>query len=85
MTLKSEFIADEMWRQLKKDCTPKGWNNKWEVMSKLEQLHLIKVKSMNEFHVQIMKAKADIDELQISIDDYLVIKVLNSLNVRFDI
>ena len=84
MTLKSESTADEMWRQLREDCTPKGWNNKWEVMSKLEQLHLTKVKSMDEFHVQIMKAKADIDELQISIDDYLVIKVLNSLDARYD-
>ena len=84
MTLKSESTADEMWRQLREDCTPKGWNNKWEVMSKLEQLHLTKVKNMDEFHVQIMKAKTDIDELQISIDDYLVLKVLNSLDARYD-
>ena len=53
-------------------------------MSKLEQLHLIKAKNMDDFHVQIMKAKADIDELQISIDDYLVVKVLNSLDARYE-
>ena len=54
-------------------------------MSKLKQLHLIKVKNMNEFHAQIRKVKADINELQIFIDDYLIIKILNSLNVKYDI
>ena len=54
-------------------------------MSKLKQLHLIKVKNINEFHVQIMNIKADINELQIFINDYLIIKILNSLNVKFDI
>ena len=50
MTLKKEFIAEDMWKQLKKNCTLKKWNNKWKIMSKLKQLHFIKVKNMNEFH-----------------------------------
>ena len=54
-------------------------------MSKLKQLHLIKVKNMNKFHVQIMKIKANINELQIFINDYLIIKILNSLNVKYNI
>ena len=54
-------------------------------MNKLKQLHFIKVKNMNEFHVQIMKIKTNIDELQIFIDDYLIIKILNSLNVKYNI
>ena len=32
-----------------------------------------------------MKIKADINELQIFINDYLIIKILNSLNVKYDI
>ena len=32
-----------------------------------------------------MKIKANINELQIFIDDYLIIKILNSLNVKYDI
>ena len=50
MILKKEFIAKNMWKQLKKDCILKKWNNKWKIMSKLKHLHLIKVKNMNEFH-----------------------------------
>ena len=54
-------------------------------MSKLKQLHLIKVKNINEFHVQIKKVKANINELQIFIDDYLIIKIFNSLNIKYKI
>ena len=54
-------------------------------MSKLKQLHFIKMKNINEFYVQIIKIKANINELQIFINDYLIIKILNLLNIKFDI
>ena len=54
-------------------------------MSKLKQLHFIKVKNMKEFRVQIKKTKVDINKLQIFIDDYSVIMILNLLNVKYEI
>jgi hypothetical protein len=84
LQLKSIWTAKETWDYLKKICTPGGWSNKWELMSKVRSLSLAKCKDIADFHGQLGKLKAEVTELKISIEDYFVIKAVDSLDQRFE-
>ena len=78
------WTAHQMYQKLKKECQPTGWNNKWELMSRIEGSHLSKCKSMVDFTTQMYKFAEEVKEIGITIDEYLTIKTLNSLSSQYE-
>ena len=84
MQLQSNWTAKETWDYLKKFCTPSGWSNKWELMSKVEHLSLAKCKDIADFRAKLTKLKDDLMDQKITMEDYFVMKAINSLDQRYE-
>ena len=77
--------AKSAWDKLKIHCSPKGWANKWFVMKRIEDTTLSSSGgTIQAFQARIQKLKEEVNGLNITMDDYFVIKTLNSLDAKFD-
>ena len=53
-------------------------------MSKVEHLTLAKCNNMTDFKAQLIKLKNEVMNQKITIEDYFVIKAINSLDQRYE-
>ena len=84
MQLQSDWTAKETWDYLRRFCTPSGWSNKWELMSKVDHLSLAKCKDIADFMSQLTQLRNEVMDQKITIEDYFVIKAINSLGQRYE-
>lgn len=69
--------------ELKKKCRSTRWNNKWELLPRIELTHLSKCKNMIDFP-PIYKFEEAVEKMRITIEKYFTIKTLNSLSSQYE-
>lgn len=84
LQLKSKWTSHQMMEHLKKICIPTGWSHKLELVSKVEALSLSKCKNITDFRYQLTRLKDEVQQQKITIEEYIVIKAINSLDRRFE-
>lgn len=84
MEFKPEWNAKITWNSLKERYTPQGWSSKWAVLNRLEETTYENSSNVPDFGRKMRTVKEEIKDLNISIDDYVTIKVINSMGSGFE-
>lgn len=84
MQIDLDWTSAQTWKHFKEKCSPSGWSNKWAVMNRLEETSYASCKDIPELQVKINKIQEEIKDLEITLEDYITIKVLNGLGEKFE-
>ena len=86
-TVQSEFndtwTAKQAWEALKERYTPVGWSSKWAVLNQLEEASYQNSSGIAEMGRTMRTVLEEIHEQKITIDEYVTIKIINSLGPGF--
>ena len=83
-TLDTSKTCHELWTALKERYKAKGWGKKWAALNRLEQISYADSKSISSFGHKLQNSAKEIKELNITMDESLVIRALNSLGPAFE-
>ena len=78
------WLSSEAWSELKTKYSSKGWSTKWDVLNRLEQTSYSSSKDINSLGVKIVKILEEIKELDITMEEMVTIKLMNSLGSSFE-
>ena len=84
LQLEDEWSGKKIWEELKTLCQPSAWSNKWVIMDRLQAISLASSKDMQDYEVKTEKIEEEIQQLGITMNEFLVIKTINGLGPRYE-
>ena len=81
---KDHWSAKEAWKFLKEQYTSVGWSSKWAVLNRLEEAHYETSNGIADLESSINVVLEDIEEQNITMKEYVTIKVINFLGPGFE-
>lgn len=84
LEFKDHWSAKEAWNSLKERYTPVRWSFKWAVLNRLEEARYETSTGIADLERSINVVLEDIEEQNITMKEYVTIKVINSLGPGFE-
>ena len=73
----------DLWEHLKTRYTLKNWSAKWSTFNRLEEINYEKCKTIEEYGSLVRDIKAEINDISLSVEQIVVLKLLNGLGSSF--
>lgn len=73
----------DLWEHLKARYTLKNWSAKWATFNRLDEIDYQKCKSIEEYGSLVRDIKAEINDISLSVEQVVVLKLLNGLGSSF--
>ncbi len=77
------WMPKDLWEHLKSRYTLKHWSAKWATFNRLEEIDYEKCKSVEEYGSLVRDIKAEITDISLTVDQIIVLKLLNGLGSSF--
>lgn len=81
--VKTDWLAHNLWEWLKKRYTLQNTPSKWATITSIDELTYSTSKTMAEYRSKYYALKANMKEQRITIEDALIIGMLNNLGPAF--
>lgn len=82
--IKDEWSAKKMWDELKLKYTADRCYSKWQILNRLEEASYASSKNMQDFGLRMKMLLEEVDNLNITIKEWVLIKIINSLGPTFE-
>lgn len=82
--IKDEWSAKKMWDELKLKYTADRCYSKWQILNRLEEGSYASSKDMQDFGLRMKILLEEVDNLNITIKEWVLIKIINSLGPTFE-
>ena len=77
------WTPKELWNHLKTRYTLKNWSAKWSAFNRLEELDYSRCKSIEEYGSNARDILAELNDMTLSIEQVVLLKLLNGLGASF--
>ncbi len=84
MEFKSEWDAKTTWKSLRKRYTSHEWAFKWALLNRLEETSYVNSIDVPDFDRKMRFILEEIKNQGITIEEYVTIKIINSMSSDFD-
>ena len=82
--IKDEWSVKKMWDELKSKYIADGWNSKWQILNRLEEASYASSKNMQDFGLTMKIPLEEVDDLNIVMKEWVLVKIINSLGPTFE-
>ena len=79
----SKWILKKLWNHLIIRFTDQNSSKVWVILSVLDQLFYSSYKNVKKYRVKITKILADLKKLKMSIENMIIMKIMNDLEITF--
>ncbi len=84
MKFKSEWDAKTTWKSLRKWYTSHKWVFKWVLLNRLKETSYVNSIDVSDFDRKMHFILKEIKNQEITIEEYVMIKIINFMNSEFD-
>lgn len=84
MKFKSEWDAKTTWKSLRKWYTSHEWVFKWVLLNRLKETSYVNSIDVSDFDRKMRFILKEIKNQEITIEEYVMIKIINFMNSEFD-